>query len=445
MIYFSAPTYSPTLMARLRILPLAVALAALTLLPACKESETELVERARGIHDRVITLDTHIDISPSNFTEERNYTMDLPTQVNLPKMVEGGLDVAWFVVYVGQGELNDSGYTAATAAAMEKFNAIHWLAEQKAPDQIELAYTSDDVRRIAAAGKKVAMIAIENGYQVGTDLSNIQRFQELGGRYMSFSHNGHSQLSDSNTGESDSTWLYNGLSDLGRQAVDEMNKWGMMIDLSHPSKEASLQIMELSKAPVIASHSSARALCDVSRNMDDEQLLALKKNGGVIQTVAFSGYVNEKKADRNRAVADSIRQAIAAEMGITPIDRRTMFMMSPEQRDSVRAALKPLNDALAARQAEIDSIAPPVDVADFVDHIDYLVKLIGIDHVGISSDFDGGGGVKGWANAAETFNVTLELVRRGYTEEEIAKMWSGNLLRVLDDVQRVAAELQNRG
>lgn len=412
---------------------------------ACSDPEAELVERARAIHERVITLDTHVDISPANFTAERNYTQDLPTQVNLPKMKEGGLDVAWFIVYVGQGELNDSGYTAATAAAIEKFEAIHRLAGEIAPNDIEIAYTSDDVRRIAAAGKKVAMIGIENGYQVGTDLSNIQRFQELGGRYMSFSHNGHSQLADSNTGERDSTWLHGGLSELGRQAVAEMNRVGMMIDISHPAKTSNLQIMELSAAPVIASHSSARALNDVSRNLDDEELLALKENGGVVQTVAFASYVNETKANRNRAVADSIRRVIAAEMGIQPVDRRAMFAMSPAQRDSVRAAMQPLNDAVAARQAEIDAIAPPVDVADFVDHIDYLVKLIGLDHVGISSDFDGGGGVKGWQDASETFNVTLELVRRGYTEEQIAQLWSGNLLRVLDEVQRVAAELQNRG
>ena len=445
MIYFSAPTESPRFMTRFFRLPLLAALVVMPFLAACTDPEAALVEKARGIHERVITLDTHVDISPANFTEERNYTEDLPVQVNLPKMKEGGLDVAWFVVFVGQGPLNDSGYTAATASAIEKFNAIHWLAEQKAPDQIEIAYTSDDVRRIAASGKKVAMIAIENGYQVGTDLSNIQRFQEQGGRYMSFSHNGHSQLADSNTGERDSTWLHGGLSELGRQAVAEMNRVGMMIDISHPAKTSNLQMMELSAAPVMASHSSARALNNVSRNLDDEELLALKENGGVVQTVAFAGYVNEAKAERNRAAADSIRSVIATEMGIQPVDRRTMFTMTPEQRDSVRAAMQPLNDAVAARQTEIDSIAPPVDVADFVNHIDYLVKLIGIDHVGISSDFDGGGGVKGWADASETFNVTLELVRRGYTEEEIAKMWSGNLLRVLDEVQRVAAELQNRG
>lgn len=409
-----------------------------------EETEAELIERARGIHERVITLDTHDDISTANFTEERNYTMDLPTQVTLPKMEAGGLDVAWFVVYVGQGPLTEEGYAEATEAALAKFEAIHWLAEEKAPNRIELAYTSDDVRRIIASGKKVAMIGIENAYQVGQDLGNIKRFHELGGRYMSLSHNGHSQFSDSNTGERDDEWLYNGLSDLGRQAVAEMNKWGMMIDLSHPSKEANMQAMALSRAPVIASHSTARAMNDVSRNMDDEELMALKENGGVIQTVAFRSYIDSEKNSAYRAASDSIRNEIAAEMGVELItSRREFFQMSSDEREAYMARVAPVNEALEARRSEIE--AEPVNVADFVDHIDYLVEKIGIDHVGISSDFDGGGGVDGWNDASETFNVTLELVRRGYSEEEIAQMWSGNLLRVLDEVQRIAEEIQAEG
>ncbi len=199
-------------------------------------SATDLTAQAQEIHDRVITLDTHDDISVRNFTEERNYTMDLSTQVNIPKMIAGGLDVAWLIVYTGQGDLTDEGYAAAYENAISKFDAIHWLAEEKAPDQIEIAYTSDDVRRIVPEGKRVAMIGIENAYPVGLDLDNIRDFAERGGRYMSLSHNGHSQFSDSNTGERDDVWLHNGLSDLGRQAVAEMNRWGIMIGLSHPSK-----------------------------------------------------------------------------------------------------------------------------------------------------------------------------------------------------------------
>ncbi len=426
---------------------LALFLVVIIALSACEqpmETGAELLERALGIHERVITLDTHIDISTANFTEDRNYTMDLGNQVNIPKMETGGLDVAWFVVFVGQGPLTEEGYTQATESALTKFEAIHWLTEEKAPDRIELAYTSDDVRRINASGKKVAMIAIENGYSIGTDIGNVKRFQELGGRYMSLSHNGHSQLSDSNTGERDSTWQDQGLSELGRQVIAEMNKWGIMVDLSHPSKEANMQAMKLSRAPVIASHSAARALNDVSRNLDDEQLLALKENGGVIQTVALSSYVNAEKSRIYRAAMDSVRGEIAAEMGIELIaNRRQFYQMSQDEREAYRERTAPVEEALEARMSDIE--AQPVGVADFVDHIDYLVNLIGIDHVGISSDFDGGGGVEGWNDASETFNVTLELVRRGYSEEEIGQLWSGNLLRVLDEVQRIAVEIQAEG
>ena len=425
-------------------------LASIIVFGACSQpgpepvAEVPLLKRAQGIHERVITLDTHNDISTSDFTDERNYTMDLPTQVNLPKMEKGGLDVAWFVVFVGQGPLTEEGYAQATEVALAKFEAIHWLAEEKAPDRIELAYTSDDVRRIIASGKKVAMIAIENAYQVGLDLGNIKKFQELGGRYMSLAHNGHSQFSDSNTGERDDVWLYNGLSDLGKQAVAEMNKWGIMIDLSHPSKEANMQVFELTRAPVMASHSSARAMNDVSRNMDDEQLLALKENGGVIQTVAFRSYVNSAKNSAYRAAVDSIRSEIAAEMGVELIaNRRELRQMSPEGREAYREKVAPVEAALEARMDDVE--AQPVGVSDFVDHIDYLVQKMGIDHVGISSDFDGGGGVDGWVDASETFNVTLELVKRGYTEEQIGKLWSGNLLRVLDEVQRISKEIQAEG
>lgn len=410
------------------------------------ETEAQVVERARGIHERVITLDTHDDISPANFTAERNYTMDLPNQVTLPKMEAGGLDVSWMVVYVGQGELTEEGFANAHQQAMDKFEAIHRLTEEIAPDRIELALTSDDVRRIVASGKKVAMIAIENAYQVGTDLSNIQKFQELGGRYMSLAHNGHSQFSDSNTGERDDVWLHGGLSDLGRQAVAEMNKWGMMIDISHPSKDAIMQMFELSRAPVIASHSSARAVSDVSRNLDDEQLMALKENGGVVQTVALGSYVHSEKGAARRDAVQALQQSVAAEFDFEMVDRRTLFQMSEEDRAAYQEAFQPVQEAVDARMdAEVNAVAPPVDVADFVDHIDYMVDLIGIEHVGISSDFDGGGGIEGWNDASETFNVTLELVRRGYTEEEIGMIWSGNLLRVLDEVQAVAAEIQAGG
>jgi len=407
------------------------------------ETEPDLVTRARGIHERVITLDTHNDISTANFTADRNYTMALSTQVNLPNMEAGGFDVSWMVVFVGQGDLTPERYGDAHRQALAKFEAVHRLTEQIAPDRIELALTSDDVRRIIAAGKKVAMIGVENAYPIGTDLSNIELFHEMGARYMSLAHNGHSQFADSNTGERDEVWLHGGLSELGRKAIAEMNRLGIMIDLSHPSKESNMQALALTRAPVIASHSAARAVGDVSRNLDDEQLMALKENGGVVQTVAFQSYVNPEKNQAHRDALDKLEKSVAEEMGFELMGRRARFGLSDSDREAYDIAVRPVQEAIDARvDAEVNSIAPPVDVSDLADHIDYLVNLIGLEHVGISSDFDGGGGVEGWNDAAETFNVTLELVRRGYTEQQIGMLWSGNLLRVLDEVQAVAAEIQ---
>lgn len=394
-----------------------------------QSADPALVARARAIHERVITLDTHVDIDPGEFAgKAKNYTERLDSQVNLPKMEAGGLDAAFFIVYVGQGPLTDEGYQKAYAQAVEKFDAIHRLTKEIAPQRIGLALTAADVRSIAKSGRKVALIGVENAYPLGTDIRRVKEFYDRGGRYMSLAHNGHSQFADSNTGERDGKWLHNGLSDLGRQVIAELNRWGVMVDVSHPSKQANLQAMALSKAPVIASHSAARALADHSRNMDDEQLAALKKNGGVIQTVAFDSYVKIKPPDspaRAEALA-ALRKEFQTQGG------------GGNLADDVRAKFR-------ARMAEVDKAFPPpprATVADFVNHIDYLVKKIGIDHVGIASDFDGGGGVEGWNSAEETFNVTLELVKRGYTEEQIGKLWSGNLLRVMDEVQQVARDIQ---
>jgi len=406
-------------------------------------TEEELITHAKGIHERVITLDTHDDINTSNFTEQTNYTQRLSTQVNLPKMEEGGLDVAFFIVYTGQGELTDEGFDRAYANADDKFKAIHRLTEEIAPDRIELALTSDDVRRIDAAGRKVAMIGVENAYPLGMEIDRVKEFHDRGARYMSLAHNGHSQLSDSNTGERDSVWLHNGLSDFGKEVIAEMNKWGIMIDLSHPSKVANMQTFELSKAPVIASHSSARAMNDVSRNLDDEQLMKLKENGGVVQTVAFKSYLNSEKNAANRRKMNEVVGQIAEREGFEIKPGAMLRSMQGEQRSAYiqeyRAFQEKHKDEIASA---VNETAPPVDVADFVDHIDYLVEKIGLEHVGISSDFDGGGGVEGWNDASETFNVTLELVIRGYSEEQIGMLWSGNLLRVLDEVQEIAQKIQ---
>lgn len=405
-------------------------------------TEEELLAMAKHIHERVITLDTHCDINVSNFTDSINYTQDLQTQVTLPKMEAGGLDVAWFIVYTGQDSLNTEGYAKAYENAISKFEAIHRLVEEYAPDRIELATTSDDVRRIQKSGKKVAMIGIENGYPVGLDITNVEKFYNMGARYMSLSHNGHSQLCDSNTGEENDEWLHNGLSELGKEVVAEMNRVGMMIDISHPSKESIRQMIELSKAPIIASHSSARALCNHSRNLDDEQLGWIKENGGVVQTVAFKAYLNTEKNDARAEKETEIGKQIMDSLGVEWVERRDFRNLSPEERNVYIGHYVNMMRIRDEKTKNMEGLPPSVDIGDFVDHIDYLVEKIGIDHVGISSDFDGGGGIEGWSDASETLNVTIELVRRGYTEEEIQKLWNGNLLRVLDEVDLVARELQ---
>src|SRR5215203_4419377 len=256
--------------------------------------EDALTQKARGIHERVMTLDTHNDISPNNFTAERNYTTDLGNQVNLPKMIKGGLDASFFIVYVGQDTgpeaFSKTCYDRAYKSAVEKFDAIHRLTEEIAEDKIGLALTSADARRIYKSGRKVAFIGVENGYPLGEDIGRVKEFYDRGARYLSLGHNGHSQLSDSNTGEAQG-FKWNGLSPLGKQAIAELNRVGIMIDVSHPSKESMMQTLALTKAPIIASHSAVRKLANHSRNLDDEQLLALKKNGGVMQTVAFASYV----------------------------------------------------------------------------------------------------------------------------------------------------------
>ena len=461
--------------------------------PGSPTSEDALAARARAVHEGVMTLDTHVDIDPGNFrVGELNYAQRLSGQVDLTKMEEGGLDAVFFSIYVGQGTLDSAGFARAYATDTAKFNAIHTLAEKIAPTRIAIAYTADDARRIYASGRKVALMGVENGYGIGTDITRVKEFHDRGARYMSLAHNGHSQLSDSTTGEATNDWMWHGLSPLGKQVIAEMNRLGIMIDISHPSKESMMQSLALSKAPIIASHSGVRALCNVSRNLDDDQLKALAKNGGVVQMVAFRSYV---KCDPAGAAARA--QAVATlnqEFGINPVApggagggrggrggraggaggagaaggfARGPVAGTPGPSCSVVAGApaggrggaataavdsqvalmsaerrKQYQDRMAALSARFPQPAGAT-VKDFVDHIDYGVRLIGLDHIGISSDFDGGGGLDGYNCALESVNVTKEMLRRGYTEEQIGKIWSGNLLRVMGEVEQVAKRIQS--
>jgi membrane dipeptidase len=410
------------------------ALAGLVLLASCADRGDEgaqtddLEARARTIHESVLTIDTHADI-PYDFATPAVDPLNADRQVNLEKMRSGGLDAAFFIVYKRQGPRTPEAYRAARDSALIKFAAIRRMAEEMYPDRIELAHTADDVERIHASGKLVAAIGIENGYVIGRELGLLERYHELGARYITLAHGGHNDIADSATPRDDlgdGPAEHDGLSAFGEQVVAEMNRLGIMVDVSHISKDAALDAMRVSRAPVIASHSSTRAVADHPRNMDDETLLALRENGGVMQTVAFAGYVKIQPPERAEELAE-----LRYLRGFVEGGRDTLEGMSAQDRFEYERGVEMLEFRY-----------PPADVSDFVDHIDHAVRLIGIDHVGISSDFDGGGGIRGWDDASETLNVTIELVRRGYSEEDIRRLWGGNLLRVWRDVERVAAEMQ---
>jgi membrane dipeptidase len=349
----------------------------LPLTPVIAASEEELIAEARGIHDRVMAIDTHVDI-PLNFATSEFDPATAEAQVNLDGMMQGGLDASFFIVYVGQQPRTPDNYRLAIADAVTKFDAIHRMTDYMYPDRIGLADTAAGARQLFAEGKLVAFIGIENGFVIGEDLSLLEDFRRRGARYMTLVHNGHNAIGDSAQPQArlgDGPEEHGGLSDFGVKVVEEMNRLGMLVDISHVSRQTMLDATRHSRAPVIASHSSVKSVADHPRNLDDEQLQALKENGGVVQIVAFNPYVKEGGG---------------------------------------------------------------ANLKLFVDHIEYAVNLIGIDHVGISSDFGGGGGITGWNSALETFNVTLELVRRGYSEENIAKLWSGNVLRILEEAERVS-------
>ncbi len=383
-------------------------------------SEADLRATGEVIHDAVITIDSHDDIS-FDFATESVDPLNGVRQVNLEKMRAGGLDVGFFIVFVGQTERTPENYAQAKTDAMTKFDAIHRMVDEMYPDLIELAYSADDVARIHSSGKLVAAIGIENGYVIGNDLSLLQRYHELGARYITLSHGGHNDISDSSRprpefGDEESE--HDGISAFGERVIAEMNRLGIMVDVSHVSKAAALDAIRLSRAPVIASHSNTRAVRDHFRNMDDETLLALKNNGGVTQATALAVFVKALTPEQQEATSE-----LLADFGLERL--RDALSLHADERGEIMTRLREIGYA---------------DVGDFIDHVDHAVDLIGIDHVGLSSDFDGGGGIVDWFDASETLNVTLELVRRGYSRDDIEKLWGGNLLRVWREVEAVAAE-----
>ncbi len=403
--------------------------------------DAALLAKARAIHEKAITLDSHVDIGGADYATEK-LDPGLPTnrKCDLPKMKAGGLDGVFLAAFVGQRpDLAAAGFKAAFDQAMAGLDAVNRLAKMH-PELCELGRSPADVERIAKTGKRVILTGVENGYPMGDDVANLKAFYDRGARYMTLVHSSHNQLADSSTPRGEP--MHNGLSDLGKKTVAEMNRLGMMVDLSHASAKSFWDAIATSKAPVIDSHSGCRALSPSDRNLDDDQLKALTKNGGVIQIVALASYLKAEPPERAAAI-----QALRTELGMGGRGggggrggaggqgaRGNQAALTPEQQadaDKRRAAYQ-------ERLKEIDAKYPfqGATIKDFVDHIDYAVKVAGIDHVGVGTDFDGGGGIPGFNDHSEAFNVTVELVKRGYTEQQIAKIWGGNLLRAWREVEK---------
>lgn len=398
------------------------ALAASTLLlmgsALAERQPRDVSEReAWELHTRVLTLDTHVDIGRGYATYQLDPGVMTRAQVDLPKMRAGGLDAAFFIVYVGQGSMTEQGYATARARAEESYQAIKRMTRAYR-DQIGLARTADEVEALHAQGKLVALIGMENAYPLGTSVDEIPLWAERGVRYVGITHMGNNQFGGSSNPRLDQGDKPDqGLTDLGRQLVKKLNDYGIMVDISHVGKRSSLEAMALSRAPVIASHSGVSGVHHNLRNLDDEQLDAIKANGGVAQMVAFRSYVANVDPRIQRGQDELRQQYLSAGWG-----------------GASDAEIKAYMDGLT----ELRRTYQDVTLAQFVDHIDYAVDRIGIEHVGIVSDFDGGGGVEGWDDATETINVTWELMRRGYSEEEIRALWSGNVLRVMRAVEAAA-------
>lgn len=382
----------------------------------CGNTEDHLLKTADRIHASVLTVDTHCD-TPMGFTVPG---FDLGVKhddgcVDFPRMKEGGLNAEFFAVYLGQGARDDSSTNEVHKRALGIFDSIHKNVEKNS-ELAELAYTSDDAYRIRKAGKIATFIGVENGYPIGKEISRVKQYYDLGARYITLSHSGNNDICDSSTDPKGPE--YNGLSPFGEEVVKEMNRLGMMIDVSHISDSSFYDVIKISRAPVIASHSSSRALCENRRNIDDKMLLSLKENGGVMQICLLSAYL---KAPETNTELDARLKEL-----------RSRYGDSRDLSDSLRSQMRAESRAIRKQYEKLAT------VKDAVDHIDHVVQVIGIDYVGIGSDFDGGGGIDGCKTAADMKNITIELVRRGYTKKDIEKIWGGNAMRVMRAVEKAA-------
>lgn len=388
-----------------------------------KQDKEALKAKASEIHGRVLTVDTHSD-TPSlmvrrewDIGERHEPGLRRSGKIDLPRMVEGGLDAEFFAVFIGQGKRTPEGYARAKERAMVMLDAIHKMCEDY-PHLVELAASPEDAYRLEKEGKRAAFIGMENGYPIGKDLSLIKKYYDRGIRYITLCHSSDNDICDSSTDKGHPE--DNGLSNFGKEVVAECNRLGIMVDVSHISDKSFFDVLEITKAPVIASHSSVRALCDHPRNLSDEMLKALASNKGVIQICFVSSFVKKTKPnpERDKALAE-LQEKYGSWSEVE--DENIREKMEEEYMEIL--------EKYHTEKATIE---------DLIDHIDYVVKLIGVDHVGIGTDFDGGGGVEGCDDVSEMPHITEELLRRGYSEEEIQKIWGGNIMRVLRKVIEIA-------
>lgn len=422
---------------KLPVFALTLALAIVAGLAARQaDPDAALLAKARAIHEKAITIDSHVDIGGADYaTPALDPGGPTKRKCDLPKMKAGGLDAVFLAAYVGQRpDLTAEGFKAAYDQVVAEFDAIDRLTKMH-PELCELARTPADVERIARkTGKRVILVGVENGYPAGDNLANLKTFYDRGARYMTLVHGTHNQLADSSGPKEP---MHNGLSELGKKVVAEMNRLGMMVDLSHASAKSFYDAIAASKAPIIESHSGCKALSPSDRNLDDGQLAALARNGGVIQIVALSEYLKPNSPERAQAI-QALRQEFGA--GQRGGGRGQGGPGARGAQANAARGGQAGDDKLRAvyeqRMKEIDAKYPGATLKDFVDHIDHAVKVAGIDHVGVGTDFDGGGGIPGFNDHSEALNVTVELVRRGYSDEQIAKIWGGNLLRVWREVEK---------
>ena len=390
------------------------------------ETESELIERALLIHKKVLTLDTHADtplrmIEPGFSMSDRHDPNETGSKVDYPRMIEGGLDAIFFAAFVSQDIRNDKGNFRAKNLCVQMIDSILSSIQQNS-DVVGLALNPEDAYSLEKQGKRAIYIGIENGYPIGGDLSNIETYYKKGVRYITLVHSSNNDLADSATDPAGPE--HNGISEFGSKVVKEMNRLGIMVDVSHGSDAVFYDAIKISKAPIIASHSNARSVTNHKRNMTDDMLKLIAKNGGVVQLTMLSNYLRDPVPN---ITAEKLKKELLS--SIKPIDQMTTL-----EKETMRKRLN-----------EIDDNYPiaPANLKNVVDHIDHIVNVAGIDHVGIGCDFDGGGGINGVFDVSQVMNITIELVKRGYNEDQIAKIWGGNLIRVFSEVQTIARKIKS--